>query len=107
MAETAISAPAKPAPKLAAKTRGGTFLPRLITGLAIAALWEFVVRGFAPAYVAKPSTVLMAIPRVIVEPAFLTATGQTLSAVAEGLAIALVVGTTIGLLMGRSPAFER
>jgi ABC-type nitrate/sulfonate/bicarbonate transport system permease component len=85
----------------------GTLLPRLVTGLALALVWEGVVRGFAPAYVAKPSTVLMAIPRVIVEPAFLTATGQTLAAVAEGLAIALVAGTIIGLMMGRSPAVER
>jgi ABC-type nitrate/sulfonate/bicarbonate transport system permease component len=65
------------------------------------------VRAFAPAYVAKPTTVIMAIPRVIVDPAFLTATGQTLGAVAEGLAIALVAGTAIGLLMGRSVLFER
>ena len=49
----------------------------------------------------------MAIPRVIVDPAFLTATGITLLAVAEGLAIALVAGTIIGLAMGRSPAAER
>jgi ABC-type nitrate/sulfonate/bicarbonate transport system permease component len=85
----------------------GAFLPRLVTGLAIAAIWEFVVREFAPAYVAKPTTVLLAIPRVIVDPQFLTATGQTLAAVAEGLAIALVFGTVIGLLMGRSVLMER
>jgi ABC-type nitrate/sulfonate/bicarbonate transport system permease component len=94
----------KPKPQ-AAPVR--TFLPRLIAGLAIAAVWEIVVRAFAPAYVAKPSTVLLAIPHVIVDPAFLTATAQTLSAVAEGLAIALVAGTLIGLAMGRSPAVER
>jgi ABC-type nitrate/sulfonate/bicarbonate transport system permease component len=84
-----------------------TFLPRLIAGLGILLAWELIVRGFAPAYVAKPTTVVAAIPRVIVDPAFLTATGQTLAAVAEGLAIALVVGTVIGLLMGRSIQFER
>ena len=63
-------------------------MPRLIAGLAILLAWEFVVRAFAPAYVAKPTTVVLAIPRVIVDPAFLAATGQTLAAVAEGLAIA-------------------
>ena len=112
MTEAVISAAAKsgapkPKPKAQAAAQGGTLLPRLIAGLAIAAVWEFVVRGFAPAYVAKPSTVVMAIPHVIVDPAFLAATGQTLSAVAEGLAIALVAGTFIGLAMGRSPAVER
>ena len=53
------------------------------------------------------TTVVMAIPRVIVDPAFLAATGATLTAVAEGLAIALVFGTITGLLMGRSTMFER
>jgi ABC-type nitrate/sulfonate/bicarbonate transport system permease component len=38
---------------------------------------------------------------------FLRATGNTLAAVAEGLAVALVFGTAIGLLMGRSPALEK
>lgn len=106
MAETVISAPSPAAQKASIKVLHGAWLPRLITGLVIAGLWEFVVRGFAPAYVAKPSTILLAIPRVIVDPAFLTATGQTLAAVAEGLVIALVLGTVLGLLMGRSPRFD-
>ncbi|HEY8273193.1 MAG TPA: ABC transporter permease [Pseudolabrys sp.] len=84
-----------------------TFLPRLVTGIVLLMAWEFVVRTLAPAYVAKPSTVVMAIPRVITDPAFLKATGATLTAVAEGLAIALVFGTIIGLLIGRSTAFDR
>src|SRR5579862_1520791 len=82
-------------------------VPRLITGLIILLVWELVVRACAPGYVAKPTTVVLAIPRVIVDPAFLSATGSTLLAVAEGLAIALVAGTFIGLLMGRSPVAER
>jgi NitT/TauT family transport system permease protein len=91
----------------AASRFAGTFVPRFVTGLIILVVWELVVRAFAPAYVAKPTTVVMAIPRVIVDPAFLTATGNTLLAVAEGLAIALVAGTIIGLAMGRSPIAER
>ncbi len=105
MTESTISAPVMAERKVS--PLADTFMPRLLIGLGILLTWELVVRGFAPAYVAKPSTVLLAIPRVIVDPAFLTATGQTLAAVAEGLAIALVAGTAIGLLMGRSLAFER
>lgn len=82
-------------------------LLRLMAGLAILLLWEGVVRGFAPAYVAKPSGVLMAIPKVIVNPAFLEATAITLTAVAQGLAIALIMGTIIGLIMGRSLVVDR
>lgn len=85
----------------------GTFLPRLIAGLAILLAWEGIVRGFAPAYVAKPTTVLLAIPKVIVNPAFLTATAQTLGAVAQGLLIAVVVGTVLGLMIGRSRVADR
>lgn len=111
MTETAIGA----SPPVAAARRPsalidrlfGAFGSRLITGLTILLVWEFVVRALAPAYVAKPTTVVLAIPRVIVDPAFLAATGATLAAVAEGLAIALSFGTAIGLLMGRSPMFER
>lgn len=84
-----------------------TFMPRLVAGAAILVVWELVVRLFAPAYVAKPSGVLAAIPRTIVDPAFLSATGQTLGAVAQGLAIAIVVGTVIGLLIGRSLVADR
>ena len=108
MTDSTLPAPMPMTPaKAVAKVRSGTFWPRLFTGLAIAAIWEFVVRGFAPAYVAKPTTVILAIPHVIVDPAFLTATGETLAAVAEGLAIALVAGTIIGLTMGRSQMMER
>jgi len=82
-------------------------LLRLVAGFAILLLWEGVVRGFAPAYVAKPSGVLMAIPKVIVNPAFLEATAITLTAVAQGLAIALIMGTIIGLIMGRSLVVDR
>jgi NitT/TauT family transport system permease protein len=106
MRECGHAAPAT-AHRTPASATSGTLMPRLLAGLAIALAWELVVRNFAPSYVAKPSTVLLAIPRVIVEPAFLTATGETLTAVAEGLVIALVAGTLIGLAMGRSPAVER
>jgi NitT/TauT family transport system permease protein len=85
----------------------GTALPRLICGLVILLAWEFVVRALAPGYVAKPTTVVMAVPHVITDPAFLKATAASLTAVAGGLAIALVFGTIVGLLMGRMPMFER
>jgi NitT/TauT family transport system permease protein len=84
-----------------------TFWPRFIVGVALVLLWEFVVRWLAPPYVAKPSTVVMAIPRVIVDPAFQKATGETMLAVAQGLTIAMVVGVVFGLFLGRSRLFER
>jgi len=104
MAESALSVPAASERKA---LLGESFMPRLLVGLVILLVWELVVRAFAPGYVAKPTTVVMAIPRVLTDPEFLAATGATLAAVAEGLAITLVAGTVIGLLMGRSVAFAR
>jgi len=105
MADAAITATV-PAARAAPAARG-VLVPRLITGLALLLMWEVAVRLLAPAYVAKPTTVLMVAPHVLTDPVFLRATGNTLAAVAEGLAIALVFGTVIGLLMGRSPALEK
>ena len=87
--------------------RSRVLVPRLIAGAVILLTWEIVVRLLAPAFVAKPTTILMAIPRVIVDPAFLAATASTLAAVAEGLAIALACGTIIGLTIGRSVIADR
>jgi ABC-type nitrate/sulfonate/bicarbonate transport system permease component len=108
MAETTIGAAIADAPAARPSTlRSSSFLPRFVTGLAILLLWEVVVRTAAPAYVAKPTTVVLAIPRVITDPAFLQALGSTVTAVAEGLAITLVAGTVIGLLMGRNHTIDR
>jgi len=85
----------------------GAAVLRLAAGLVILLIWQGVVGALAPAYVAKPSGVIAAIPEVIVKPEFLDATAQTLVAVAEGLGIALALGTVIGLVMGRSIIVER
>jgi NitT/TauT family transport system permease protein len=82
-------------------------VPRLIAGAVILLTWEMVVRLFAPPYVAKPTTIVTAIPHVIVDPAFLAAAGSTLAAVAEGLAVALAAGTILGLAIGRSTMADR
>ncbi len=91
-----------PAAQSASHPRVTDALSRVVTGLAILVMWEAIVRLFAPPFVAKPTSVLMAIPRVIVDPAFLQAAGITLAAVGWGLLISIVVGTLIGLLIGRS-----
>src|SRR5215216_4962920 len=104
MSETVIRVPAVP---LASRALSRAALWRFTSGLVILLVWELVVRGFAPAYVAKPTGVIAAIPKVIVDPAFLTATAITLGAVAQGLLIAVVFGTVIGLLIGRSTVADR
>ncbi|HVY57537.1 MAG TPA: ABC transporter permease [Xanthobacteraceae bacterium] len=102
---TTVTLPRAPARRL--RLPAGATVPRLIAGTVILVLWEVVVRAFAPAYVATPTGIVAAIPKVISSAAFLHATGVTLLSVAEGLAIAVVLGTVIGLLMGRSQIGDR
>ena len=47
-------------------------MPRLIAGLALLLIWEVAVRLLAPPFVAKPTSVIAAAPRVLVDPVFLT-----------------------------------
>lgn len=79
---------------------------KLTAGIAILALWEGVVRGFAPAFVATPTGIISVLPKVLVDPAFLSAAAATLKAVAAGLLIAMVLGTAVGLTMGRIKTVE-
>jgi len=99
--------PSSASPPPRAAWRNGAALPRIVCGIVLLAVWEAVVRLFAPAYVAKPTAIIAAIPRVIVDPKFFDSVGVTLLAVAEGLAIAMVLGVSLGLLVGRSTAVDR
>jgi NitT/TauT family transport system permease protein len=102
-----MTATALPAARPRRAALSGPALPRIVAGIIILALWEGVVRGFAPDFVATPSGVIAAFPRVITSPPFLVALAQTLGAVAEGLVIAIILGTILGLLTGRSLLADR
>ncbi len=101
---TTVALPATRAaePLISARARN-----RIIAGVIILALWELVARFFAPAFVARPSGIVAALPGVVTSMAFLKPIGITLLASAEGLAAALVLGIAIGLLMGRSILADR
>jgi NitT/TauT family transport system permease protein len=80
---------------------------KIIAGVILLVIWQFGVMAFAPPFVAKPINVIGAIPKVMMDPAFLEATISTLSAVIYGLAIALVAGTIVGIAMGRVKVIDR
>lgn len=105
-AKLAVSEP-KPRPAAKPSWLAETLAPRIAVGLAILLVWEVVVRLTAPAYVAKPSGVALALPKVLADPAFWTAAGATLGAVAQGLVLAVAIGTVIGLAIGRSVVADR
>jgi NitT/TauT family transport system permease protein len=89
------------------QARSSAFLPRLYAGIGILVFWEVVVRAFAPPYVATPIGIVLAVPHVIVDTTFLLGGVVTLAAVAEGLIIALVFGTVLGLIIGQSQLADR
>jgi NitT/TauT family transport system permease protein len=85
-------------------------LIRVGTGIVLLLLWEGLVTWLAPFYVARPSGVVQAIPRVVMNHStpftalaggFWQSVGTTLLAVAEGLAIGVTLGVLVGLTMGR------
>lgn len=80
---------------------------KAVAGIVLLALWEFVVRAFAPAYVARPSGIARVLFSVLSDAQFLADAGATLRAVVEGLAIALAAGTLTGFVMGRVRVVEQ
>ena len=79
---------------------------KAIAGVLLLALWEGVVRAWAPAYVARPTGIARVFAAVITDPQFVAAAGATLGAVALGLTISLVAGTAVGFAMGRIAPVE-
>ncbi len=81
-------------------------LARIAAGLVILAVWQGAVMLWAPAYVARPSGIVSVLPSVLSDLGFWRDTGVTVLAVLEGLVIAVVLGTVIGLAIGRSRIAE-
>jgi len=101
MAVTALTTPAR------RRLFAGPLVPRLAAGMAVVTLWQVAVRLFMPDYVATPFGIALAFPHVITSAPFLAALAQTMAAVAEGVLIAVVLGTALGLVIGRSVLAER
>ncbi len=80
---------------------------KALAGLVILVLWQVLVEAFAPAYVAKPLGIAAVFPAVVSSAKFLDAVGSTLGAVTQGLALAVILGTAVGLAMGRIRLVER
>jgi len=76
-------------------------------GLFILGSWELIVWAVAPAYVARPTGIVRVLPMTIVSAPVLDGAATTLWAVTQGLAIALVIGTVVGLAMGHVNVIER
>jgi len=88
-------------------SRGQVAALRVAAGVAILAAWQICATAFAPNYIPRPSRTAAQIPSVLSNPQFLSGTASTLLAVIEGLIIAVLAGTVIGLVMGRLRDVDR
>lgn len=86
---------------------GSRFRIKLTAGLIILIVWQVGVGLFAANFVAKPFNIVQVFPKVLSDPLFQQAALNTLTAVFQGLAIALVAGTIVGIAMGRMKVFDR
>jgi ABC-type nitrate/sulfonate/bicarbonate transport system permease component len=80
---------------------------RIAAGIAILALWEFATWMWAPDFMARPTGVVAVFPQAIANAEMWAAARETIAAVLQGLLIAVVFGTIIGLGIGRVPLVER
>ncbi len=106
VANTAVPQPG-PLYRLQQKFASTSVAAKIVAGLLILVAWELGVTFFAPKFVARPTNIIAVFPDVITEPEFIEATLSTLFAVLQGLLIALVSGTIIGIAMGRVKVFDR
>jgi ABC-type nitrate/sulfonate/bicarbonate transport system permease component len=80
---------------------------RIIAGIAILLAWEIGVRLLAPPFVARPSGIIAVLPKVLSSAEFWMQARATLFAVFQGLAIAFVTGTVVGVAIGRVRFVDR
>jgi ABC-type nitrate/sulfonate/bicarbonate transport system permease component len=76
-------------------------------GIVLLAIWQVGVVLFAPGYIATPLDTARRVPSVFADIEFGADVRTTLLAIVEGLAIAVVLGTVLGLVMGRLPDLNR
>ena len=86
---------------------GTKFRAKLTAGLIILIIWQVGVGAFAARFVAKPINVILVFPKVLSDPLFQQAAWSSLSAIIQGLFIALIAGTIVGIAMGRMKVFDR
>jgi ABC-type nitrate/sulfonate/bicarbonate transport system permease component len=99
--------PADPGGRSAIRRLLGSGALKVGAGIGLLAIWQFGVVLFAPSYIATPLDTARRIPEVFADVQFGADVQTTLLSILEGLAIAVVLGTVLGLVMGRLPDLNR
>jgi len=107
----ASSRPVPARPSLAASLHSGRLSrvwPRVLLLTVIVTVWQTVVPRRGQPFMATPLGILEAIPQVLFnDPRVWPGAAETFGVVARGIGISIVVGTLIGLVMGRVPLLAR
>jgi NitT/TauT family transport system permease protein len=82
------------------------FLPGAMTFALGLLVWEGISLFFLPVIFPGPVALLERMIEIYGDPESYVVVGHTLAAIFEGFAVSMLIGTAIGLLMGRSPTFE-
>lgn len=98
-------------PSLAARLNSGSLSrvwPRVLLLAVIVMVWQTVVPRRGQPFMATPLGIIEALPQVLLnDPKVWPGAAETFGVAARGIGIAIVVGTLIGLLMGRMPLLAR
>jgi NitT/TauT family transport system permease protein len=82
------------------------FWPGLLTIIGVLLLWQVISLFFLPVFLPGPLVLLETVIEVYGEPATYAVLWQTVVRIIEGLVLSMVIGTTLGLLMGMRRDFE-
>jgi NitT/TauT family transport system ATP-binding protein len=83
--------------------------PNAVRGVSLAltfGLWEWYGRGVDPIFFSYPTAIAAAFPAMIRSGELQKALFSTLGGLAAGFSLSIVIGVTIGLLMGRYRLFD-
>lgn len=107
----AASRPTPARPSLAVRLKSGSLSrvwPRVLLLTLIVTVWQTVVPRRGQPFMATPFGILEAVPQVLLnDPMVWPGAVETFGVAARGIGVAIVVGTLIGLLMGRIPLLAR
>jgi NitT/TauT family transport system permease protein len=81
-------------------------LPSALTLAAAVLVWKLISLFFYPVFFPGPTLLLERMFQIYSDPATYAVIGQTLARIFEGFAISMMIGTTLGLVMGLRRSVE-
>lgn len=79
------------------------WVAKMVAITTLLGIWEFLVRNYAPPFVARPVAIIQSIIPTITNPRFQADTLATGRGILQGLVIAVVLGIAVGAILGRAP----